>query len=172
MSFNFQPSLSDELVELRPLLQEDYEALFAVASDPLIWEQHPAHNRYQPDVFKGFFADAINSGAAFLISDKQSGEVIGSSRYHGFDPEKSEVEIGWTFIARKCWGGKYNRQVKYLMLQHAFKNVKHVIFLVGPNNIRSQKAVEKLGGILIETRFDDDNLESNVFQISAADYTP
>jgi RimJ/RimL family protein N-acetyltransferase len=147
MSFDLQPNLKGELIGLRPLTPEDWEDLFAVASDPLIWEQHPESDRYKEDVFKLFFQEALESGGAFVIIDKKSGQIIGSTRFYGYDPEKSEIEIGWTFLARKYWGGRYNREMKQLMLDHAFQFVESVIFYVGENNIRSQKATEKVGGV-------------------------
>ena len=144
---DLQPNLTGELIQLRPLTPDDWDDLFVVASDPLIWEQHPESDRYKEDVFKVFFKEALESGGAFVIIDKRSQRMIGSTRFYGYDAEKSEIEIGWTFLARKYWGGRYNRELKQLMLDHAFKFVENVIFYVGENNIRSQKATEKIGGI-------------------------
>ena len=147
MPFNLQPHLKGELVELRPLKSEDWDHLFSVASDPLIWEQHPESDRYKEDVFRIFFKDALESPGAFVVIDAQTREIIGSTRFHGYDPKKSEIEIGWTFLARKYWGGRYNREMKELMVAHAFKFVENVVFFVGENNIRSQRATEKVGAI-------------------------
>jgi RimJ/RimL family protein N-acetyltransferase len=147
MSFDLQPHLKSEPIELRPLRPEDWCDLFAVASDPLIWEQHPESDRYKEEVFKIFFKDALESGGTFVVIDTENKRIIGSTRFHGYDPEKSEVEIGWTFLARKYWGGRYNREMKQLMLAHAFQFVENVVFYVGENNIRSQKATEKMGAI-------------------------
>jgi RimJ/RimL family protein N-acetyltransferase len=147
MSFDLQPHLKGELIQLRPLTPAEWQDLFAVASDPLIWEQHPESDRYKEDVFKIFFSEALESGGAFVIIDKKNEQIIGSTRFFGYDAEKSEIEIGWTFLARKYWGGRYNRELKQLMLDHAFKFVENVIFYVGENNIRSQRATEKVGGI-------------------------
>jgi RimJ/RimL family protein N-acetyltransferase len=147
MPFDLQPVLKGELIELRPLTSKDWDDLFAVASDPLIWQQHPENDRYTEDVFKIFFKDALDSGGAFVVIDTESQQIIGSTRFYGYDPEKSEIEIGWTFLARKYWGGRYNREMKQLMLAHAFNFVENVVFFVGENNIRSQKATEKIGGI-------------------------
>src|SRR6266404_1442839 len=150
--FELQPQLVGELIEVRPLRSGDWESLFAVASDPLIWEQHPTNDRYQEEVFKEFFREALESGGAFVVIDRPTQKMIGSSRYFGFDPGKKEIEIGWTFLARSYWGGKYNGELKRLMLDHAFKFVESVVFLIGPTNLRSQRAVEKIGGVLIERR--------------------
>jgi RimJ/RimL family protein N-acetyltransferase len=147
VSFDLQPHLKGKLIELRPIAPEDWNDLFAVASDPLIWEQHPESDRYKEDVFKVFFKDALNAGGAFVVIDAKTQQIIGSTRFHGYDPEKSEVEIGWTFLARKYWGGRYNREMKQLMLAHAFQFVENVVFYVGENNIRSRKATEKIGAI-------------------------
>jgi RimJ/RimL family protein N-acetyltransferase len=147
MSFDLQPHLKGELIELRPLAPGDWDELFAVASDALIWEQHPENDRYKEEVFKIFFEGAPESGGAFVVVDTKTQQIIGSTRFHGYDPEKSEIEIGWTFLARKYWGGRYNAEMKQLMLAHAFRFVENVVFFVGENNIRSQKATEKIGAV-------------------------
>ena len=147
MSFDLQPHLQGELIELRPLKSEDWDQLFAVASDALIWEQHPESDRYKEDVFRIFFKEALESGGAFVVIDQQTQQIIGSTRFYGYDPEKSEIEIGWTFLARRYWGGRYNREMKDLLLAHAFQFVKNVVFYVGEMNIRSQKAMGKIGAI-------------------------
>lgn len=169
MSFELQPTLTGELLELRPLRSADFDALYRVASDPLIWEQHPNRDRYREEVFREFFREALESGGALVALDAQSGEVIGSSRFYGYDETKSEVEIGWTFLARSYWGGRYNGEMKRLMLEHAFKFVQNVVFLVGTRNMRSQRAVEKIGGVLAGT-INRGGRESVVFRITAADF--
>jgi RimJ/RimL family protein N-acetyltransferase len=164
---NLQPTLKGRLLELRPLLPSDFSDLFTVACDPLIWEQHPVKNRCEPEGFKVFFDEGLNSGGALIAIDAKEGRVIGSSRYHGYDEQRSEVEIGWTFLARSHWGGAYNREMKELMLRHAFGFVDRVVFLIGPQNFRSQKAVEKIGGVRAGSRPERDSL---VYEISAADF--
>jgi RimJ/RimL family protein N-acetyltransferase len=168
MSFDLQPVLKGDLLELRPLRPEDFHDLFAVASDPLIWEQHPVKDRYREEVFREFFRESLESGGALIAIDSKTGQVIGSSRYYGYDKETSEVEIGWTFLARSHWGGIYNREMKQLMLRHAFKFVNSVIFLVGIQNLRSQKAMEKIGGVRIGSRLDAGGRDSLVYRITAA----
>src|SRR5207244_6686294 len=115
---------------------------------------HPAKDRYQEEQFRVFFREALESGGALVAIDTKDGRVIGSSRFHGYDGDKSEVEIGWTFLARSHWGGRYNGEMKQLMLQHAFRFVDRVVFLVGLHNRRSQRAVEKLGGMRVGSRPD------------------
>jgi N-acetyltransferase len=166
MSFELQPTLRGELLELRPLREEDFGALFAAASDPLIWEQHPDSDRWTEPVFRQYFAGALASGGAFVVTDLRDGRVIGSSRYHGYDAARSEVEIGWTFLTRGYWGGAYNAEMKRLMLRHAFQFVGSVIFIVGMDNKRSQRAMEKIGGVRAGTRPDSRGRESVMFRIA------
>lgn len=143
---DLQPTLSGETLTLRPLRSDDFEPLFAVASDPLIWVQHPEPTRFQRDVFTGFFRKAMESGGAFLVLDNTTGRPIGSSRYYDHVPERREVAIGYTFLSRSRWGGPANREMKRLLLRHAFRFVDTVWFHVGSENWRSRKAMEKIGG--------------------------
>lgn len=170
MPFDLQPTLTGELIALRPLRPEDWDELYAVASDPLIWEQHPNNDRHKEDVFREFFREALASGGAFAAIDVKDGRIIGSSRYAFYDEANSEIEVGWTFLARSYWGGAYNGEMKRLMLSHAFKFVDKVVFIVGPQNVRSQKALERIGAMRLETRRDARGRENVVFRITAADF--
>jgi RimJ/RimL family protein N-acetyltransferase len=162
-----QPVLKGELLELRPLRPEDFDDLFAEASDRLIWEQHPHNTRYQEEVFRKFFQDALTSGGALVAIESETGKIIGSSRYDGYDKEKSQVEIGWTFLARSHWGGVYNKEMKRLMLEHAFKFVNNVVFVIGTHNFRSQKAVEKLGAVRVGSTVDAGGADCFVYRITS-----
>lgn len=148
---DLQPVLVGEVVELRPLSESDWDELFAVASDPLIWEQHPALDRYREPVFRCFFADAMESGGALVALDK-SGSIIGSSRFNRDPTDPRGLEIGWTFLARAYWGKRFNREMKTLMLRHAFRFVDLVSFRVGETNVRSRMAMERIGGVLSDRR--------------------
>jgi len=150
--FDLQPCLVGDLLELRPLRDQDWGGLFAAAADPLIWEVHPSHDRYKEDVFREYFREAMASGGALVAVERKTGKIIGSSRYFRYGPNRDEIEIGWTFLSRAFWGGVYNREMKRLMLDHAFKFVDTVVFLVATTNVRSRKAVEKIGGVLTERR--------------------
>jgi RimJ/RimL family protein N-acetyltransferase len=146
MLLNLQPThLKNDWVTLLPLQKDDFEKLYQVASDPLIWAQHPSQDRYKKEVFQLFFESAIQSESAFLIFDTQSNELIGSTRFYDFDATAQSIAIGYTFLAKKYWGTGHNGALKSLMLDYIFEYVNHVIFHVGATNIRSQKAVEKLG---------------------------
>jgi RimJ/RimL family protein N-acetyltransferase len=174
MNFEFQPRIHNDLIRLEPLKSSDFEILFAVAADPLVWQQHPSKDRYQRAVFENFFKGALESGGAFLVLDEVSGELIGSSRFYDFDAVLRKVSIGYTFIARSRWGGNYNRALKTLMLDHAFKFVDRVIFQVGIDNRRSRRAMEKLGGVYIgeeAVSYSGEPAHPNViFKIDALDW--
>jgi RimJ/RimL family protein N-acetyltransferase len=143
---NLQPNhLSNHLIRLEPLQPFHFEELYEVASDPLIWAQHPNPNRYQKEVFTSFFEGALQSGGAFIVRDVDTGKPIGSSRFYDYKPLDNEIKIGYTFFSRNCWGKGINKQVKTLMLNYAFIYIEKVIFHVGAQNVRSQIAMEKLG---------------------------
>ncbi|RSY79982.1 N-acetyltransferase [Sphingomonas koreensis] len=154
---DFQPTLTGELAILRPTVPEDWAGMFAVASDPLIWEQHPFHNRWQEPVFRAYFEDALASGGGLTILDKANGKIIGASRYAFPDAVRDEAEIGWTFIARNYWGGTWNREIKRMMLDHIHQYVNGAVFVVGEKNMRSRRAMEKIGGVLQEGRVERGN---------------
>ena len=142
---DLQPTLSGKLVVLRPLHESDWTDLYAVAADPLIWDQHPEPERCQAAVFRRFFDSGLAGGGALVVLDAATGSVIGSSRFHGLDAGRSEVEIGWTFLARSHWGGRCNGEMKQLMMAHALRSVESVFFAVAPGNLRSQRAMTKIG---------------------------
>lgn len=143
-----QPTLSDDRVLLRPSRADDWDALFAIAADPLLWEVHPAHDRWREPVFRAYFDGGLASGGALTIVDRADDAVIGSSRFDNWDPARDEIEIGWTYLARSHWGGAYNRAVKTLMLDHIHRFVTTAVFTVGVDNIRSRRALEKIGAVL------------------------
>jgi RimJ/RimL family protein N-acetyltransferase len=150
---NFQPTLTGPSVIVRPIAADDWAELFAAGSDPEIWKVHPRANRYTEPEFRAYFDSAVKSKMAFVFVDRSTGRLIGSSRYYGYDAARSEIEIGWTFVVRSRWGGATNREVKRLMLDHAFTFVDTVIFWVGEQNWRSQGAMTKIGGIKREGLF-------------------
>jgi RimJ/RimL family protein N-acetyltransferase len=158
---NLQPTLSNDLITIKPIQKNNFDALFEIASDELIWEQHPNKDRYKKEVFQIFFDNAIKSKGAFLVFDNKTNRVIGSSRYYEFNELESSIIIGYTFISRAYWGTKYNSSLKELMINYAFQFVNSVHFHVGDTNFRSQKAVEKLGAIKIGEIPDDTSPETN-----------
>ena len=158
---NLQPTLSNELISIRPIQENDFDALFVIASDKLLWEQHPNKDRYQKDVFQVFFDNAIKSKGAFVVIDNSNKKIIGSSRYYEFNEIERNIVIGYTFISRAYWGTSYNRSLKNLMINYAFQFVDSILLHVGDTNYRSQKAVEKLGAVKIGEIPDDTSPETN-----------
>ncbi len=144
-----QPTLENENALLQPLKETDFEALYKVASDPKIWEQHPNPDRYRRDVFQTFFQGAMSSGGAFLIVDKASGTIAGTTRFYNWDRDESSIFIGYTFFGTQFWGSKLNPPVKSMMLDYIFDYVDVVKFHIGAENWRSRKSIERLGAELI-----------------------
>jgi RimJ/RimL family protein N-acetyltransferase len=171
---DLQALLENELVKLVPLQEDDFERLYEIASDPLIWEQHPNKDRYQRTVFESFFKGAIASGGAYLILDKDSEKVVGSTRYYDYDPEKRSVFIGYTFVGRKFWGKGYNPSFKKLMIDYAFQFVDQVMFHIGAQNIRSQKAIGNLNAVKVGEEdvayYGEASKLNFVYQICKADW--
>ncbi|MEY2883871.1 MAG: hypothetical protein RL490_1595 [Pseudomonadota bacterium] len=149
-STNLQPVLTSPALTLRPLAAADWAPLLAVAGDPLIWAGHPAHDRWQEPVFRSFFDASLASGGGLVAIDTATGAIIGHSRYDRERVEPGEVEIGWTFLSRAHWGGSANALMKALMISHALTQFDRTVFLIGETNIRSRRAMEKIGGVLTD----------------------
>ena len=165
MRFDKQPSIAGSCVAVRPLRSSDYDALFTVASDPLIWEQHPVP-RHQEAVFRDFFDESLKSEGCLVVTDLETGGVIGSSRFHGYSQAGSEIEIGWSFLARSHWGGTYNGDLKSIMLHRAFRFVESVVFLIDATNLRSQRATAKIGAVVEP---DQDRNGRLIFRLNRSD---
>lgn len=171
MNFNIQPThLKNEIVQLVPLLEPDFDRLYQVASNPLVWEQHPNPNRYKKEAFRNYFDGAILSKGAFIIIDSQTNQVIGSSRFYDIDLDNKSIKIGYTFIGIDFWGKNINKSMKKLMLDYAFEKFEKVIFDIGATNFRSQKAIEKIGaskiGEQVVTYFGEVPKLNFIYQIS------
>ncbi len=171
---HLQPHLKNNLVSLRPLSESDFESLYALASDPDVWAQHPTPNRYQRPVFENYFKGAMESGGALLISEKAGGFPIGCSRFYEYDPQKMKIAIGYTFLGKAWWGGNYNPAVKKLMLDYIFQFVESVHFHVGSVNRRSQIAIERLGATKLTEQemayYGESNNLNFIYEIRKADW--
>ena len=169
-----QPILAGERLLLRPLTPEDWGPLFAVAADPLVWEVHPANDRWQEGVFRAFFDEALAEGGALLAIRKADGQPVGSSQFRVCPIKPDEFEIGWTFLSRECWGTGLNPEMKRLMLAHALAHYPRVLFRIGETNIRSRKAIEAIGGRLTELVEDGEYkgtpIRHVVYEIDRADF--
>jgi N-acetyltransferase len=171
MTPDLQPTLFSERLTMRPLREDDWDALFAAASDPLIWELHPYNDRWQEPRFRSYFYEGMASGGALIAIDNESGAVIGNSRFANYAAERNEIEIGWTFLARSVWGGAYNREMKSLMLTHAFQFFDSVRFNIGASNSRSRRAIEKIGAHLdgeYDVNFQDRIIPHVIYRITKA----
>ena len=96
--------------------------------------------------------------------------IIGSSRFLSYSPSAQEVEIGFTFLGRDYWGGTYNGEMKRLMLRHAFQTVGSVVFLIGQDNVRSKRSVEKIGAKFDGERKDATGLDAHIYRIRKGDF--
>lgn len=148
LEISMQQFLYGSSLNLRPLRASDWEDLYRCASDPEVWMLHPEKNRFEKERFLTYFHKALESQSAFAIIEKTTGKAIGSSRYYDLNPGEKRVCIGYTFLSRRHWGGGSNRELKYLMLKHAFQYVDNVRFEIGVDNIRSRRAIEKIGAHL------------------------
>jgi RimJ/RimL family protein N-acetyltransferase len=162
LDVNLLPTLAGKTITLRPLLIEDFSGLYKAASDPVTWEMHPDSSRYKRDVFEErFFIGAIASRSAFAVLENESGQIIGSSRYYEWIPDRQEIAIGYTFLEPAHWGGGANQEMKELLLSHAFSFARTVWFHVAEANLRSRRAVEKLGATL--SHREDRKLDGTTF---------
>ena len=169
MTFDYSPSLTGRVVEVRPLTGADFWELYAVAADPLLWAQHPEPERARLPDFRRFFDTALDQ-CALAVRDRRTGALIGSSRFANHRPDTRTVEIGWTFLARSHWGGPCNADLKDVMLRHAFNFVDRVVFLVHPANLRSQRALEKIGAVLLGTTLEEERKPYLEFEILSDGY--
>jgi RimJ/RimL family protein N-acetyltransferase len=146
--FDRQPILVGDRVQLRPTRPDDWAAHWAIAADPLMWEVHPAWDRYKEPVFRSYFDANLASGGSLTTIERATGTVVGASRYWEVDPATNSVEIGASYVARAHWGSGINRAVKRLMIGHALRTLDSVNFRIGASNIRSRRAIEKIGARL------------------------
>ena len=148
--FNPTKTLSNKKVLLRKLLADDFDALKTAMSDPKIWQNHPQHDRYKLPKIQSWFEDALQENALAII-DKDTSQLIGSSRYYEMDTQLNEVAIGYTFLITKHWGGETNLAMKRLMFQHAWQHFDTVWLHIAEENTRSRCAAEKIGAKLHHT---------------------
>jgi len=79
--------------------------------------------------------------------------IIGTSRFGLLSANPDLIEIGWTVLARKYWGGRYNREMKRLMVAHLSANGKRGLLNIAAGNDRSARAAEKIGGQLVTKNY-------------------
>lgn len=173
---NLQPVLEHDQYLLLPLQADDFEALYIVASDPKVWEQHPNKDRWRREVFLNFFEGALKSEGAFKVIDKDQMEVIGCTRYYDLKPSEDSIHIGYTFYATNYWGSGANHAVKRMMIAYIFQFVSKIYFHIGAENLRSQISIERLGAIKVgekDVAYYGEGIKRNfVYQIEKKDWNP
>ena len=146
---NFKSHFEDVSISLLQIKKENFEGLYLVASDPIIWEQHPENDRWKKEKFNIFFKSALkNELGCFSIFDNSHNKFFGSTRFYSYDENDKAVRIGYTYIAPEYWGTTTNNSIKKMMLDYIFKYLDKVYFDIGEQNLRSRKATEKLGAKL------------------------
>lgn len=147
----FKITLENNYVRLVQTSEDHFQELYQIGSNPVIWEQHPNQDRWKKNNFRKYFEGGLNnSEGCFTIIDKKINKIIGNTRFYSFDENNQSVKIGYTFISNEYWGTEMNYQIKKLMMDYIFQFLDKVYFEIGKNNFRSQKSVEKLGGIKIK----------------------
>jgi len=145
--FDIQPILNGPRLTLEPLRPDHRDTLYLAASDPDIWAQHPARTRHERAVFDPYFDFLLQAGGTLVVNDRDAGRVIGCSRFYNVPDQPGEWAIGYTFLHTDYWGGGWNRELKTLMVDHAFGHVSRLWFHIAPDNIRSQVATTRLGAV-------------------------
>ena len=134
---------------LRQLNNNDFDLLYNIGKNKNIWEQHPESDRWKREKFNIFFNNGIkNIFGLYGIYDKSKNTIVGSTRYYSYSKKNNSIKIGFTFLTPEYWGTDTNLQIKTLMLGYAFNYVENIYFDIGKNNIRSRKAIEKIGATL------------------------
>lgn len=172
---DLQPTLEGERLLLRPLREADREALYEVARDPLLWVDHPDSGRWREPAFNAHFATLLDRGGSLAVTERASGTLIGVSRFQYGSPENGgTIEIGSTFLSRDHWGGATNREMKRLLLTHALRHVARVEFWAWRENLRSCRALEKIGARLLDriepVEIAGQTFPHRVFEVTLADF--
>jgi len=143
--------LENNVVLLRPLVREDSQALLAAGSYPEIWSYMSTTIEDKSDVHN-FVENALSNKSLmkeypFVIVDKLSGQIIGSTRFMDIDSKHQRLEIGTTWLTPSFWRTAVNTNCKYLLLTYCFEvlGLQRVQIKTDHDNIRSQKAIERIG---------------------------
>jgi len=148
--------LKGKYIYLELLQPNNKETLRDLAKDERIWEGNRGFilNETFDDQFDNYFATALDNNAmggqqAFVMHKVSDDSIIGMTRFLNIDKKEKRLEIGYTWYIPAVWGKVYNKECKLLLLQYTFEelNFNRAQFNVAGQNIRSQKAVEKIGGV-------------------------
>lgn len=144
-------TLEGRHVRLEPLSLDHHDALSRVGLDDDLWRLSPTVVESAEDMRRYLEAalQAQGEGTAlpFVILERGSGTVVGSTRYGNIDRANRRVEIGWTWIARPWQRTAVNTDCKYLLLRHAFETLGciRVEFKTDILNERSRQAILRIG---------------------------
>lgn len=148
------PTLEDNRVKLTLLGMSNYKNLLEIAQEHNLVQYSPSKID-TPEDLKDYVQTAVDgyynrTTIPFIIFDKQANAFAGCTRFGLINWKNKVLHIGWTWIGRDFQGTGLNKHMKFLMLQYAFETLKFdkVEFRVDERNIRSRKAVEKLGAKL------------------------
>jgi N-acetyltransferase len=143
--------LDGHLVQLEKLSLRHIYALEKVAANPVIWQHLPIEG-WKKDCFWTWVYDSLElqmnkKAFVFAVIDNKSGKAIGTTRFQDMDCQHNKTDIGWTWYDPSVWGNGFNDEAKNLMLTLAFEvwNVVRIGFKVDERNLRSQRALEKIG---------------------------
>ncbi|AZB26148.1 N-acetyltransferase [Chryseobacterium bernardetii] len=140
-------------VELIPLEKEHFEELYAAAADKDLWTLIPTDGSDKAIFYKNYklaLSERDNGNQyPFVIRHKETQKLIGSTRFFEIYPSDKKLEIGWTWITKEFWGSVVNLECKLLLLTYCFEVLKtnRVQLKTKDDNLRSRKAIEKIGGV-------------------------
>ena len=148
--------LKGKYVYLEALQPEHYDVLLRLAKDERIWEFTKTlliNDTYEQQ-FREYLNVPLNPANAetirgFVIRETQTNDIIGMTRFYDIDEKNKRLNIGYTWYLPRVWGKVHNKECKLLLLNYVFDklNFNRAGFEVAHQNIRSQKAVEKIGGV-------------------------
>ncbi|MEK6510864.1 GNAT family N-acetyltransferase [Myroides odoratimimus] len=145
--------LEGTTVDLIPLEKGHLEELYQASADKELWRLVPT-DCSDRDTFYDNYQNALIAREKglqypFVIIDKRTQKIIGSTRFFEMYEADKKLEIGWTWITQEYWGSVVNLECKLLLLTYCFEVLKtnRVQLKTKDTNIRSRKAIEKIGGV-------------------------
>lgn len=145
--------LTGEKVILQPLTEDYFQKLTEASSEDIIWTYMPVKGS-NPEMLLGALTEALHKRDLaeqypFVVIEKASGRVMGSTRFLQLNETHRSLEIGYTWYQTEYWGKGFNEECKYLLLQYSFEILKtiRVQIITSDKNVRSKRAIERIGGI-------------------------
>lgn len=148
------PTLENNVVKLTLLDLSNYEHIIPIAKEDRLIEFSPS-DISTPEKLKEYVQIAVDgfyhkTTIPFIVFDKAKQKYAGSTRFGMINWKDKVLHIGWTWIGKEFQGTGLNKNMKFLMLRHAFEDMEFekVEFRIDERNERSRKAVEKIGAAL------------------------